>query len=322
MLRDYAETPSYNAGEQGFTNSRYPHLAQMPLFNPATSSHTVAIRVPEFQNDHTRLTNTYNGDVALYYLRDETWKSGPPKVIHYTMLYFKPWNWYEYIIFPLNWEWYRQLPLDTENVLVTASRFVSPVVLLYLAWWLPPQSLKTSTSAAPLRVWASGIDRAPWLYALFALIAYWVFVFAVCFTLTFAMIPGIPQLHPCVSGLLLAFWIISVIALSAAVVSRWHVRLGMLVSKTTTATASMRPSSSIWPKFRAVVAFAIGMCVYFVARSTTIVHGPAALVEAGVMVSTTLLALSSIFYRLPLVAFREGQQGTTSKRLGHTVGDL
>ena len=317
MLEDYRTTPSYNAGEQGFTNSHYPHMHLMPLFSPWRQLADVS-RSPQYPQNDTRLHNTYNGDVALYYLRGESWRGRTPKIIHYTMLYFKPWYWYEYLIFPLNWKWLECLPLAPETFFVYASRFTVPFLLIFGVITLPRQPMQTSTSVALLRRWAEAINDTPWLYAFVGLWVQWVIFFSNTFLLVFVVVPGIPQLHPYASGVLFASWLFALTLAFGCITSRIHRRLGMLVPVRGNVE---HEDFKIWTMFRGHVVFAWLCAVYFSIRTLTVVHEPAAIFEGAFIVSLFLITLSIVFYRLPLYTFRIGQLPPTTIRSGR-AGDM
>ena len=89
--------PSYDTADQGFLNYYYKWLKFAPMFNASD---------PQYQEEPMRLPAIYNADVGQYYV----WTSRffplePYKVLHHTLGSVKPWRWWAYPIFDLNWIW-------------------------------------------------------------------------------------------------------------------------------------------------------------------------------------------------------------------------
>ena len=89
--------PSYDTADQGFLNYYYQWLKFAPMFNASD---------PQYQEEPMRLPAVYNADVGQYYV----WTSRffplePYKVLHHTLGPVKPWRWWAYPIFDLNWSW-------------------------------------------------------------------------------------------------------------------------------------------------------------------------------------------------------------------------
>jgi hypothetical protein len=57
-----------------------------------------------------RLPAYYNGDIGPYYLHDASWllpeQRAAPKLLHFTLGVFKPWQWWWYPVFDICWLWY------------------------------------------------------------------------------------------------------------------------------------------------------------------------------------------------------------------------
>lgn len=107
LVAQAALLPSYNGGEQGLLNS---YLADFnhrcPMF--AERSHQSAVGPEEHC---ARLPAYYNGDIGPYYLQNAIWVlphgRATPKVIHYTLGPFKPWQWWPFAVLDIFWTWYR-----------------------------------------------------------------------------------------------------------------------------------------------------------------------------------------------------------------------
>ncbi|KAH7675965.1 Protein T10B10.8, partial [Aphelenchoides avenae] len=84
---------SYDGGDQGFLNSFFWQVKYAPMFAPNITWHERILR----------LSSAYNYDVGMYYLRNR--QLVKPKIIHYTLGPLKPWKWWSYPTFDLNWKW-------------------------------------------------------------------------------------------------------------------------------------------------------------------------------------------------------------------------
>lgn len=124
--------PSYNGGEQGLLNSYLPDFDRLcPMFHndPRTINSLRGQRC-------ARLPAYYNGDIGPYYLHNTEWpipELDEPKIIHYTLGSMKPWQWWSYPVFDVNWFWYdvySSLPAPYENnFLMLQLKFIVPVVI-------------------------------------------------------------------------------------------------------------------------------------------------------------------------------------------------
>ena len=84
--------PSYDGGQ--FLNYYYHSLLFAPMFNASK---------PDDQEEPMRLPAGYNFDVGQYYVyADHTTRF---KVLHHTLGSVKPWKWWTYPFFDLNWYW-------------------------------------------------------------------------------------------------------------------------------------------------------------------------------------------------------------------------
>ena len=89
--------PSYDTADQGFLNYYYRSLIFAPMFN--ASNHC-------YQKEPMRLPAVYNADVGQYYVyTSRFFPLEPYKVLHHTLGPVKPWRWWTYPIFDLNWHW-------------------------------------------------------------------------------------------------------------------------------------------------------------------------------------------------------------------------
>lgn len=102
ICRHIQSIGSFTNGDQGFLNYYYEDMKKVSMFSPSADE-----TAQQFQ----RLPSEYNGDVGIFYLTDQ-WMyldSEEPYVLHYTLGPVKPWKWWSYPLFPLNWRWKRLL---------------------------------------------------------------------------------------------------------------------------------------------------------------------------------------------------------------------
>ena len=100
ICRNIQTIGSSTNGDQGFLNYFYKDLKRGSLFSEEGSAVT---NREQFQ----RLPAHYNGDVSIFYLLNE-WRyldAEEPYVLHYTLGPVKPWKWWSYPLFSLNWKW-------------------------------------------------------------------------------------------------------------------------------------------------------------------------------------------------------------------------
>lgn len=96
-------TPSYDETDQGFLNSYYTEMLRAPLFhiNQPMVNESFARFPFAFHTDHSSYYNqlafTFEKNPLCGPARDIEWL-GPPVM--------KPWIWWGYSIFDLNWKWY------------------------------------------------------------------------------------------------------------------------------------------------------------------------------------------------------------------------
>jgi hypothetical protein len=93
MAAHVSAMESYDGGDQGFFNSYFWQVKYAPMFS---GNLTRSDRI-------LRLSAAYNYDVGMYYLRNRALVE--PKIMHYTLGPLKPWKWWSYPIFDLNWKW-------------------------------------------------------------------------------------------------------------------------------------------------------------------------------------------------------------------------
>ena len=92
---------TYTGGDQGFLNCYYDQLKYAPMFK-RTGDNESNSDVPLM-----RLPSEYNADVGAYYLNSK-WlyrDVEEPMILHYTLGPVKPWKWWTYPLFSLNWRW-------------------------------------------------------------------------------------------------------------------------------------------------------------------------------------------------------------------------
>ena len=98
---------SFTNGDQGFLNYFYEDLKKATLFSHDTNVDSTGSNEKQMQPKFQRLPAEYNGDVAVYYLANR-WMyldTDEPYVLHYTLGPVKPWKWWTYPLFTLNWKW-------------------------------------------------------------------------------------------------------------------------------------------------------------------------------------------------------------------------
>ena len=91
---------SYTNGDQGFLNYFYKNLKNASMFSAKDG-------IVHHQEKFQRLPAEYNGDVSVFYLVNK-WMyidTEEPYVLHYTLGPVKPWKWWSYPLFSLNWRW-------------------------------------------------------------------------------------------------------------------------------------------------------------------------------------------------------------------------
>ncbi|CAI2358207.1 unnamed protein product [Caenorhabditis sp. 36 PRJEB53466] len=89
---------SYDGGDQGFLNTYFNDLKYAPMYEPT--------RKDSYCHNFTmkRLSAKFNYDIGMYYLNNGRFLVDPD-IIHYTMGPTKPWLWWTYPLFDLNWIW-------------------------------------------------------------------------------------------------------------------------------------------------------------------------------------------------------------------------
>ena len=115
---------SYTSGDQGFLNYYYEDLKNAPMFSKDVNTTS--------EEKFLRLPAEYNGDVSVFYVVNK-WMYidvEEPYILHYTLGPVKPWKWWTYPLFSLNWRWKKlrdQLP---------TTNLVEPS-LWHVSSWLP-----------------------------------------------------------------------------------------------------------------------------------------------------------------------------------------
>lgn len=88
---------SYDGGDQGFLNAYFERMKFATIFSKNQIQPSA---------DLMRLPTGYNADIGFYYLSGR-WIIPLEElmVIHYTLGPVKPWKWWSYPMFELNWQW-------------------------------------------------------------------------------------------------------------------------------------------------------------------------------------------------------------------------
>ncbi|CAD6188704.1 unnamed protein product [Caenorhabditis auriculariae] len=89
---------SYDGGDQGYLNSYFPDLKYAPMFDETNITHQ------RYSSSFMRLAAGYNFDIGMYYLNGGKLPVSP-KIVHYTMGPVKPWLWWTYPLFDINYLW-------------------------------------------------------------------------------------------------------------------------------------------------------------------------------------------------------------------------
>ncbi|KHN82809.1 Glycogenin-1 [Toxocara canis] len=132
MISKYSRLPSYDGGDQGFMNSYFSEIKYSSMFNPNDP------KWPNRSDSTHTLSMAYNYDVGAYYLQSRLLLE--PKIIHYTLGPTKPWYWWTYPMFNLNWIW-QKFRLEVEknddkkcsgiSVLATETMILLSLTLAY-----------------------------------------------------------------------------------------------------------------------------------------------------------------------------------------------
>jgi hypothetical protein len=309
MLLDYASTPSYNAGEQGFTNSRYPDMLMMPMYTHDNNPPLQIERTPAFPDKQSRLPETYNGDIGIFYLGNGHWVDSKPFVLHFTMLFFKPWRWFEYVMFTLNWEWYDHVLIDQESAGISFLRMLIPVVAFCAGLSLifnlfTPKLANIPVLRSVLHYWATFVNDLPWLYSLLWAIVNWILFFVIHGS-ALRLTPRIPIAHPFTSMTIYTLWFLCMGVLTIIVNARFHEVLGTLVPP-----SSGLDSAHYTNSFDRVTGLLKAMAVNVACALVMMVFqdpGPLKIVACTVLVLGLVLMMSILYYRLPMISFRVGQ---------------
>ena len=117
--------------DQDILNFYYSNLRYGNMFNATNTSYC---------NNPMRLPAGYNGDIGVYYLNSR-WKMPieEVKITHYTLGPVKPWKWWAFTLFELNWKWNdlrEKLACDTEPQLLTLRNWIPPLVLIIFLTFL------------------------------------------------------------------------------------------------------------------------------------------------------------------------------------------
>ncbi|CAL2051580.1 unnamed protein product [Caenorhabditis brenneri] len=98
MVQHVQTAESYDGGDQGFLNTYFHDLKFSPMYDPTGNQ-------PTCENfTMSTLSAKFNYDIGMYYLNNGRFLVDPD-IIHYTMGPTKPWLWWTYPLFDLNWQW-------------------------------------------------------------------------------------------------------------------------------------------------------------------------------------------------------------------------
>lgn len=121
--------PSYDGADEGFLNYYYHSLLFAPMFNASN---------PHNQEEPMRLPAGYNADVGQYYAHTHRFfPLSDFKILHHTLGPVKPWKWWAYPIFDLNWHWVQlrdNLQPSTDSpigVFLAAAVNTLPIMILF-----------------------------------------------------------------------------------------------------------------------------------------------------------------------------------------------
>lgn len=127
LLNKTSLLKSYDGADQGFLNSVFSDLKHATMFNPKMIGKPVEDMI-------MRLPAGYNMDIGMYYINGHWSLPEEEKyVLHYTLGPVKPWVWWTYPLFDLNWKWYTlrtQLPSSANDPSLVQLNCVVPVILL------------------------------------------------------------------------------------------------------------------------------------------------------------------------------------------------
>ena len=128
---------SYDGGDQGFLNAYFERLKFATIFSKDEIQPSAELM---------RLPTGYNADIGFYYLSG-AWivPVEEQMILHYTLGPVKPWKWWSYPMFDLNWQWNalrRQLsPHYYEPSLWSVMNMLPVVILSVLVvtsqYWMP-----------------------------------------------------------------------------------------------------------------------------------------------------------------------------------------
>lgn len=132
MINSIESVPSYESGDQGFLNAYFWNMERCPYYDPLQDM-TPHLIFPENNTLHKclRIPAHYNGDVAIYVARGNSWIFDPdsiikqPRIIHFTMAFFKPWDWWSYIIVNESWKWLECFyEVDSSSLIIETIYFI------------------------------------------------------------------------------------------------------------------------------------------------------------------------------------------------------
>jgi len=122
ICRRIQSVGSYTGGDQGFLNYYYKELKYAPMFRGnETRPNGKFLRLPA----------EYNGDIAVFYSNSKWMYTDvvEPYVLHYTLGPVKPWKWWSYPLFSLNWKW------NALRERLPGPRVSEPSVWDWQSWW-------------------------------------------------------------------------------------------------------------------------------------------------------------------------------------------
>lgn len=148
-------TPSYTGGDQGFLNTLFydfqrckyydPRLDQKAMIAgnftvPPMDSLPGSVLPPDTTFTCLRLPSRYNGDLGIAIARGGQWVLEPfmqesyPAVLHYTLAFMKPWQWWSYPIVIDHWQWWHTFALHSGTAIFRWSAAFVFALFVVIYW--------------------------------------------------------------------------------------------------------------------------------------------------------------------------------------------
>lgn len=183
MTSKFGVLDSYTGGDQGFLNVYFNEVKYHTLFDRNRSK-------PD--GGYMRLPAGYNADIGIYYTVSK-WRIPQEElmILHYTLGPLKPWRWWSYPLFDLNWEWLRlraMLPSHQNEVCIWNFVYWLPLLLLgtlYISskvWFPYYNTIVEQRIALPLITYVdpiNGVLALPSVFHIVATLGSWYLAFSV-----------------------------------------------------------------------------------------------------------------------------------------------